>query len=89
MQRHILINAVAPYLMVLAEREHRPELRDKAIEMLYSIEGEKNSRIHPFQELGLKIPDAATAQALLELRAHWCDHRRCLHCTVGNQVLKR
>lgn len=89
MQRHILINAVAPYLIVLADREHREDLRDRALEMLYSIEGEKNARIHPFRELGLKIPDAATAQALLELRSHWCDHRKCLHCTVGNQVLKR
>lgn len=89
MQRHILINAVAPYMMVLAQREHRPELRDRAIEMLYAIEGEKNARIHPFRELGLKVPDAATAQALLELRSHYCDHRRCLNCAIGNQVLKR
>jgi hypothetical protein len=89
MQRHMLINAVAPYLMVLADREHREELRGRALEMLYSIEGEKNSRIHPFRELGLKIPNAATAQALLELRSHWCDHRKCLNCAIGNQVLKR
>ena len=51
--------------------------------------GEKNARIHPFRELGLKVPSAAIAQALLELRSNYCDHKKCLHCTVGNQLLKR
>ncbi len=89
MQRHILINAVVPYLIVVAQREHRDELKEQAIEMLHAIEGEKNSRIHPFRELGLTIPSAAIAQALLELRSNYCDYKKCLHCTVGNQLLKR
>ena len=89
MQRHILINAVVPYLIVVAQREHRDELKERAIEMLHAIEGEKNSRIHPFRELGLTIPSAAIAQALLELRSNYCDYKKCLHCTVGNQLLKR
>jgi hypothetical protein len=74
---------------VVAQREHREELKEQAIEMLHAIEGEKNSRIHPFRELGLSIPSAAIAQALLELRFNYCDHKKCLHCAVGNQVLKR
>ena len=89
MQQHILINAVVPYLIVVADREHREELKEQAIDMLHAIEGEKNARIRPFRELGLKVPSAAIAQALLELRSNYCDHKKCLHCTVGNQLLRR
>ncbi|MBL4585501.1 MAG: DUF2851 family protein [Flavobacteriales bacterium] len=89
MVQNMLINAVAPFLFVTAERNAKEELKDRALELLENLPSEKNNRVRAFEELGLKVSDAATSQALLELRTNYCDHKKCLFCSIGVTILKR
>ncbi len=84
----LLINAVAPFLFVTAEREAKEEQKELALDMLAGLPPEKNARINAYLQLGLKPSDAATSQALLELRSNFCDHKKCLFCSIGVQLLK-
>ncbi len=89
MLHNMLINAVAPFLFTTADREARPQLKDRALELLTLLPAENNNRVREFGALGLKVSDAATSQALLELRTGYCDHKKCLFCSIGAQLLKR
>jgi hypothetical protein len=89
MIRGLLINAVAPFLFVTAEREAKEELKERALKLLEGTPAEKNARINAFEQLGLKAADATTSQALLELRSSYCDHKKCLFCSIGAQLLKK
>lgn len=89
MIQNVLINAVAPFLFVSAEREAKEELKDRALDLLEKLPAEKNTKIKTYETLGLEVPNAATSQALLELRTNYCDHKKCLFCSIGAQLLKR
>lgn len=89
MVHNILINAVAPFMLVMSEREGRPELKERAITLLQSLEAEQNSKVNVFSKLGLKVANAAESQALIELKTDFCDHKKCLICSIGANILKR
>ena len=89
MARNILINAVAPFLFVSAHREAKPELQDRALALLEQLEAEKNVKVNAFLNKGLKVRNAAESQALIELKTNFCEHKKCLTCSIGANILKR
>ena len=89
MAQNILINAVAPFLFVSAHREAKPELQDRALTILQELPAEKNIKVNVFTKQGLKVENAAESQALIELKTNFCDHKKCLICSIGANVLKR
>ncbi len=89
MARNIIINAVAPFLFVTAHREVKPELQDHALNLLQQLEPESNVKVNVFAEQSLEVQNAAESQALIELKTHFCDHKKCLTCSIGANILKR
>ena len=89
MAQNILINAVAPFLFVSAHREAKPELQDRSLALLHQLEAEKNAKVNAFFNQGLEVKNAAESQALIELKTNFCDHKKCLICSVGANILKR
>lgn len=89
MARSMLINAVAPFLFVSAHRQAKPELQDHALTLLQQLEGEKNVKVNVFADLGLEVKNAAESQALIELKNNFCDHKKCLTCSIGANILKQ
>jgi hypothetical protein len=49
---------------------------------------EANHIMDGWKKLGLEPEDASQTQALLHLKKEYCDTRKCLHCAVGNAILK-
>ncbi|MCF8277407.1 MAG: DUF2851 family protein [Flavobacteriales bacterium] len=88
MAQNILINAVAPFLFVSAHREAKPELQDKALAILQQLPAEKNVKVNVFADQGLEVKSAAESQALIELKSNFCDHKKCLFCSIGVNILK-
>ena len=37
--------------------------------------------------MGIENKRAFDSQALLELKRHYCDKKRCLECAIGNKLL--
>ena len=84
----LLLNAVIPlkyaYLRFL-NKINFIELE----KLLYEIKPEKNSIIEKFQKEGVKVESSFSSQALLQLKNVYCDHKRCIECTIGLQILKK
>jgi len=84
----LLINLVAPILLTYGKRKSNADLTEKPLELLLQLKGENNSIIRKWSELGLDVSNAAQTQALLELKAKYCDAKKCLNCSIGNELLK-
>jgi len=86
---NIIINTIAPVLFAYGNVYGRHALKEKAIRWLEETKPEKNSITKGFERLGLVSRSAMDSQALIELKARYCDQRKCLYCSAGNYLLKR
>ncbi len=85
----LIINVVAPLLSAYGNRYGRPELHERAIDILYALPPENNSIVKSFTGAGIACRDAFSSQALIELRRSYCDTRKCLYCRFGHRILSR
>jgi hypothetical protein len=84
----LIINLVAPILVAYGRRRSDSELTEKPIDLLMQLKGEENSIVNEWAKLGIDVANAATTQALLELKTTYCDAKKCLSCRIGNELLK-
>ena len=83
----ILINTVVPFLFCYAHQKNNQDLKDKALQLLEQIPGERNAIITGWQNLGLESESAYDSQSLLQLKKQYCDEKKCLRCRIGHKVL--
>jgi hypothetical protein len=86
---NLLINVVAPLLFAYGRYTGNDKLGDRALLLLEQMDPEKNSVTEAFAQLNIENTNAFSSQALLHLRKHYCNEKRCLECAVGNAILKR
>jgi hypothetical protein len=86
--QNILINTVAPFLFFYGTVRKQTSLTEKALEWLTKVPPEQNAIIEHWNQLGLKSENAFDTQALIQLKNRYCNHRRCLNCRIGNQVIQ-
>ena len=84
----IVINTVAPYLFAMGRIRGHQSFQDRALELLERMPPERNSVIDGWAELGLVADNAASGQALIELKNRYCSERRCLFCAIGTRLHK-
>ena len=89
MMENIIINTVVPMLFAYGLQHNEEKYKDKALHWLEEVAAENNSIIKSFVQLGLKIESAYDSQALLQLKNEYCSPKKCLECSVGNNLLKR
>jgi hypothetical protein len=83
----ILINTVVPFIFCYALQKGNQDLKDKALQLFAEIPVEQNVVIKGWQNIGIKAENAFDSQALLQLKKHYCDDKKCLHCRIGLKVL--
>jgi hypothetical protein len=84
----LIVNVVVPMLFVYASSKQDEELKNKAVRFLEELKAEKNTIMLNFEKLGVKSRNAMQSQALIELKSNYCSHKKCLHCSIGNYLLK-
>ncbi len=84
----LVINLVAPILLAYGRRKGDTLMTGKPIDILMQLKGEENSIIRKWAELGVDVSNAASTQALLELKTNYCDLKKCLNCRIGNYLLR-
>jgi len=84
----LIVNVVVPMLFVYASSMQNEELKNKAIRFLEQLTTEKNTIILNFEKLGINSKNALKSQALIELKTNYCSQKKCLHCSIGNHLLK-
>jgi len=85
----ILINTVAPLKYAYGVYNRSEIHKSQSIELLEAIPSETNSILSKWKELGVKSENAATSQALIQLKKSHCSHNKCLQCSIGHQVFKQ
>ncbi len=82
----IMINAIVPMYYHLGSSI--PVYKTYAIKLLSKIKPEKNSIVKRFVLLGSNINSAADTQAIIQLYNYYCTPKKCLTCSIGNQLMK-
>lgn len=83
----LLINSVIPFMFVYAKHQNDINLQRSALDWLENIRPENNVIIRRFASLGILASSATQSQALLQLKANYCDNKKCLECRIGHYLL--
>ncbi|MEP6947842.1 MAG: DUF2851 family protein [Ginsengibacter sp.] len=89
MINNIIINTIVPVLFAYGIHLNEQVYKDKAIKWLDELSAEKNSITKGFENLDFSNKTAMDSQALIQLKNKYCNKRLCLHCAIGNALLKR
>jgi hypothetical protein len=85
----LIINAVVPVLFAYGSLHNEEQYKNRALNWLDELDPERNTITNGYEALGIINKSACDSQALLELKSHYCDPKKCLDCAVGNALLKR
>ena len=84
----VLINTVVPFLFAYGKARGNNDYCSRSINLLENLPPEKNAVLASWEALGMRNPDAFTSQALLQLTNEYCQPKRCLHCAIGNRIVR-
>lgn len=85
---HLLINTIAPFLFHYGKSRAQEQYQERALALLAEAPPETNNIIKKWKEFGQEADCAGQTQALLQLKKHYCDSKRCLACAIGTTILK-
>lgn len=86
---NVVINTVVPFLFVYGKYKGDDNLIERAISYLEDLKKETNSVVRQWEEAGIKISSAFTSQAMIQLKNNYCNHQKCLSCSIGNKILSK
>ena len=86
---NIIINTIIPVLFAYGLHYNEQLYKDKAIKWLEEISAEKNSITKGFENLKFSNENAFDSQSFIQLKNEYCNKKLCLHCAIGNSLLKR
>jgi hypothetical protein len=85
---NIIINTIVPFLFVYGKQKNEEKYVERALNFLEQAEAENNSVIEKWKMLKLPVTTAYSSQGLLQLKNEYCNHKKCLNCSIGNYLLK-
>jgi hypothetical protein len=83
----IIINTLVPFLFLYGRHKDMPSLQDSALELLEKLPAEQNHVIKEWGQLNIAAHSSFESQALIHLKKHYCDTKKCLHCRIGHIAL--
>ena len=83
----LVINTVIPFLFIYGSMNGQEETKNRALELLNSIPAESNRITRKWDMAGIRASSAFYSQALLQLYSDYCNHRHCLSCSVGTNLI--
>ncbi|GAB4335232.1 MAG: DUF2851 family protein [Flammeovirgaceae bacterium] len=84
----LIINVVIPLLAAYSTEKNESIFLERCIQFLEKMPAEINNTTKLWAEIGLKIKNAADAQASLELYQDYCQHKKCLDCQIGVRLMR-
>jgi hypothetical protein len=85
---NIIINVVVPFTFVYGKAKQNEEIINNSLSLLENIKAENNSIITKWSELGILSANAMQTQSLIELKNNYCSQKKCLNCSIGNQIIQ-
>ncbi|MXN91821.1 DUF2851 family protein [Flavobacterium sp. Sd200] len=84
----LIINTVIPFKFAYAKSIGKDN-SEELIVLMQQLEAESNSIIDKFRYFKMDVSSAYDSQSLLQLKNEYCNHKRCLQCGLGLQLLKK
>jgi hypothetical protein len=84
----LIMNSVLPFMFLYGTSTGNESLSSRALGLYEQLPGEDNSVINRWKQAGMDTSTAFMTQALMNLKVSYCDKRDCLHCRIGNLLLK-
>ncbi len=84
----IAINTVVPFLYAYGIQTGTEAFREKALDLLESIDAEDNRFIRNWANVGLVPENAMDSQAIIQLTRDYCEKKKCFFCRFGYEYLK-
>ena len=84
----IIINTIIPILFAYGQHLKENIYIEKAQLWMEQLSAEKNNITNGFKLLGIQNNNAFDSQSLIQLKNEYCNQKRCLHCSIGNKLLK-
>jgi hypothetical protein len=85
----ILTNVYVPFVFAIGILEDNENYKSTALNWLDKIRPEQNAILKKWKGLSVKNMSAFDSQALLEQKNEFCSKNLCLHCKIGQTLLKR
>ena len=85
----LLINTLPSLLFAYGQVYGNNQLTERAVSILEQLPPEVNNETKRWVALGIKPASAAETQALHFMKKNYCDEKKCLHCSIGNYLLRR
>lgn len=85
----LIINSIIPTLFHYGTNKNDHSFKDKAFRFLEQLPAEKNAIITTWGEVRYRAQNAFESQALIELKNTYCEHKKCLNCAIGHEIIKK
>jgi hypothetical protein len=86
---NILINTVCPLLFFYGRKRDSQAHCEKALDWFRKINAEDNHITRMYGKVLFEPQHAAHSQALIQLHTNYCSKKKCLHCAIGAQALRK
>src|SRR5690606_19044886 len=80
---NILINTILPLLFLYGKEKGMSYYQERALQLMEALPAEENKITNGWDQIGIMQQNALDSQALLQLKQHYCDEKKCLECAVG------
>lgn len=83
----LMINVLVPLIYAHGLTTSDTGEMDSAVRLWEELDAEQNSITRGFKNYGIKVDNALTSQALIQLHRQYCERRRCPECRLGHRLL--
>jgi hypothetical protein len=83
----IIVNTLIPILFAYGKLRGKDDLCDKILDWFQKMPSEVNSIISEWKRNDVLAGNAMQSQALIYLYNNYCQHKKCLHCSIGHLVM--
>lgn len=84
----LIVNTIVPLRFVYAKHLGK-EMSEELMGFLEAVAPERNAVIDKFYGFGITAENALDSQTLLQLKNEYCNHKKCLQCGIGIELLKK
>jgi len=86
---NLVINAIIPFVFYYGYLNHQPDLKEKALIWFEQCKPETNKITKGWEAIGEENKSGARSQALIHLKEQYCDLKKCLSCSIGQEVINQ
>jgi len=84
----LIINTVVPFKFAYA-KSIGLDNSEELIALMQQVGPENNAIMDKFRQFSMAPQSAYDTQSLLQLKNEYCNHKRCMQCAFGLEILKR